>query len=284
MPEGAYYTEANILAAIAAGKATAADIGERCGRILRGWFALDADKRHPCGGGVCINANVSTPAHKALARELAAKSTVLLKNDGALLPLAKTLKLALIGKDAVQPYTAGTGSGGVSTNAVVSPFAALQAAGVSVVYEPGATAAAAAAAAATADVAIVFGHAASGEGSDRVDLTLSGNIDAIIPAVAMANNKTIVYLAVPGSIRTDWRAAVPAILAIFLCVGARAGARSRHPWPIGARALLTPTVLPPRARASSQPRRAGRPRARRHPLRRRAAAGQASRHVPYRGE
>ena len=217
MPLGSFFTEANIRAAIAAGNVTAADITERCQRILLGYFSLDPAVRHPCGGGICIGANVTTPAHKQLAREMAAKSTVLLKNSGALLPLAsRALRLALIGPDATNPYTAGQGSGAVVTNAAVSPFAALSAAGVNVTYEEGKTPAAAAAAAAAADVAIVFGHAHSGEGSDRVNLLLDGNIDAIIPAVTAAQPKTVVYLAVPGSIRTDWRDGVAALLATFL--------------------------------------------------------------------
>jgi beta-glucosidase len=116
----------------------------------------------------------------------------------------------------VKPYTGGQGSGGVVTNAVVSPMAALTAAGVAVTFDPGATPAAAAAAAAAADVAIVFGHATSGEGSDRADLTLSGNTDAVIPAVTAAQPKTVVYLAVPGAIRTDWRVGVAALLINFL--------------------------------------------------------------------
>jgi beta-glucosidase len=216
MPEGNFYTEANIRAALAAGNVTTADIADSCQRILLGFFSLDPAKRHPCGGGVCIDRNVTTAAHKALARELAAKSTVLLKNEGGLLPLAKGLKLALIGPDAMKPYTGGQGSGSVVTNMTVSPFTALTAEGVSVVYDAGATAAAAAAAAASADVAIVFGHASSGEGHDREDLTLDGNTDSIVAAVAAANPKTIVYMAVPGSTRTDWRASVPAILVTFL--------------------------------------------------------------------
>ena len=216
MPLGAFYTEANIRAALAAGHVTAADITDRCQRILRGYFSMDPSKRHPCNGGVCINHNATSAAHKDVARRLAAQSTVLLKNAGGLLPLAKGLKLALIGPDATAPYTAGQGSGGVTTNAVVSPFAALTAAGVAVTYEEGKTAAAAAAAAAAADVAIVFGHASSHEGGDRANLLLNGNIDSIVAAVGAAQKKTIVYLAVPGAIRTDWRDSVPAILATFL--------------------------------------------------------------------
>ena len=216
MPRGSFFTEATIQAAIAAGSISSADVLDRCHRILRGYFALPPAARLPCGGGICIDRNVSTAAHKALARELTAKSTVLLKNANGLLPLSRGAKLALIGVDAVKPYTAGQGSGGVSTNAVVSPMAALLAAGVAVTYDPGATPAAAAAAAAAADVAIVFGHAQSGEGSDRTSLLLAGNTDDVIPAVTAAQPKTVVYLAVPGAIRTDWRDGAAAILAPFL--------------------------------------------------------------------
>jgi beta-glucosidase len=216
MPNGDHFSEANLLAAIAAGNVTVAEIADRCQRILLGYFSLDPSKRYPCGGGICINNNVSTPEHKALARELAAKATVLLKNTNGLLPLSKTLRIALIGPDAMNPYTGGQGSGSVVTNAIVSPFAALSTAGINITYEEGKTAAAAAVAAAAADVAIVFGHAQSGEGSDRQDLLLSGNIDSIIPAVAAANPKTVVYMAVPGAIRTDWRDSAAAILTTFL--------------------------------------------------------------------
>ena len=125
------------------------------------------------------------------------------------------MKLALIGIDAATPYTAGQGSGAVVTNAVVSVLTALQNMGLNVVYEEGRTVGSAAAAAAAADVAIVFGHASSGEGSDRHNLTLHGNTDEI-PAVAKVQPNTVVYLAVPGSIRTDWRESVPVIMANFL--------------------------------------------------------------------
>jgi hypothetical protein len=192
MPDGRWFTQATITAALAAGNISTADVLDRCHRILKGWFSLDPSKRHPCGGGICINNNVSTPEHKALAQELAAKSTVLVKNENSLLPLARGLKLALIGPDAVKPYTGGQGSGSVVTNAVVSPMAALVSAGANVTYDPGTTPASAAAAAAAADVAIVFGHASSGEGSDRATLTLSGNLDDVIPAVTTAQPKTVV--------------------------------------------------------------------------------------------
>ncbi len=217
MPNPHYYTEANIMSALNAGVITPADINDRCERILRGYFAVPVDKRAPCGGGVCINANVSTPAHKALARELAAKSTVLLKNANNLLPLTnRSLRIAMIGPDATKPYSGGQGSGSVVTNAVVSAFDAFTSYGLSVTYDPGLTNASAAAAAAAADIAIVFGHTHSSEGSDRSTLLLDGTTDSIIPAVAAAQPNTIVSITVPGAIRTDWRDSVPAILISFL--------------------------------------------------------------------
>ena len=43
------------------------------------------------------SANVTTEASSTLARTLSAASTVLLKNEGGVLPLKKTAKLAVIG-------------------------------------------------------------------------------------------------------------------------------------------------------------------------------------------
>eukprot|EP00051_Salpingoeca_urceolata_P005714 m.76313 g.76313 ORF g.76313 m.76313 type:complete len:680 (+) comp14507_c2_seq1:2997-5036(+) len=216
MPHANFYSQANIQKALDNKNITMADIDDTCVRILSGWYSLPEDKRYPCGGKVCIDANVSTPDHKALARKLSAMSTVLLKNEGGLLPLSKSLKVALIGPDADKPYTAGQGSGGVNTNAAVSPYAAWKLAGIDVTYEEGKVVAAAVAAAKAADVAIVFGSAHSSEGHDRDDLYLGGNIDDVIAAVAAVQKKTVVVMSVPGSILTDWRDAVPAIVTNFL--------------------------------------------------------------------
>jgi beta-glucosidase len=109
-------------------------------------------------------------------------------------------------------YTGGSGSGAVPDASKVSPMTALEALGLDVTYELGATTEAAMAAAKAADIAIVFGSAHTGEGHDRLNLTLSANIDEIIPAVGGVQKKTIVVLSTPGSILSDWRATVPAIL------------------------------------------------------------------------
>ena len=118
-------------------------------------------------------------------------STVLLQNTGGLLPLdpAKKQKIVLFGADATIPYTGGSGSGAVDPGAdVVSPLAALAALGHDVSVATGDPAAAAAAAA----VAIVFGSAHTGGGHDRLNLTLGGGIDALIPVVGAAQKNTVV--------------------------------------------------------------------------------------------
>ena len=135
MPDAVHFTENNIRAALANHSLSMSQIDESCSRILSGFFKLPADKRLPCGGEDCINRNVSTAYNKALARKLSVMSTVLLKNEpaktgaGHLLPLVPHdgYRVALIGPDAENPYTAGSGSGGVlNSNVAVSPLQAFQ--------------------------------------------------------------------------------------------------------------------------------------------------------------
>lgn len=230
MPDSSHFNEKNLQSALNAKNITMEQIDETCERIMRGWYALPADKRYPCDGGICINHNVSTPEHKELARKVSAQSTVLLKNSDKLLPLTKDkkLKIALIGSDASQPYTAGSGSGHVSdSNVAVSPMQAFERLGYHVTSSTGCEGGkdhrdAAAKTAAAADVAIVFVSATSGEGHDRANLNLSSvggckyAQEDLIEAVAAKQKKTIVVMAVPGPIRTDWRDKVAAIFCAFL--------------------------------------------------------------------
>jgi len=218
MPQAQHFTEDKIRRLLDSGNISMARIDDACVRILSGYYALPEAKRRPCGGGICIDANVSTPEHKALARRLSAMSTVLLKNEGDLLPLRRSepLRIALIGPDARAPYSGGGGGGAVVTDAVVSPLEAFREAGLDVVYEEGRTGESAAAVARAVDVAVVFGSAPATEGRDRANLNLTGNIEEIIPAVAAVQKRTVVVLSVPGSILTDWRGQVPAILTNFL--------------------------------------------------------------------
>ncbi len=71
---------------------------------------------------------VGSAAHRELAREAAAKSIVLLKNQEALLPLAPDRKIALIGRLAGVPNTGDGGSSMTHPAHVVTPLEGLRAA------------------------------------------------------------------------------------------------------------------------------------------------------------
>ena len=112
-------------------------VDEAVRRVLRvlAWAGrLEGDDR-PEGA-------VNTPEHQALAREVATEAMVLLKNDGALLPLdAAALKtVAVIGPNADEARIGGGGSSYLEPPYAVSPLEGLRQAlgeGVEVAYERG---------------------------------------------------------------------------------------------------------------------------------------------------
>ena len=238
MPDATYFSEKLLEQAIADGKVTKDRIHDACLRIMRGWYQVPVDRRYPCNGGVCIHNNVTTPENKNLAREIASKSIVLLKNTGNLLPLeipngetgkfddanGSVLKILLVGKDATElAYTAGQGSGGVQNSPqMVSALSAFQQSHHDISYYNGSSLDETVKKASKSDVTIVFGSAHSGEGSDRKDLLFSKSfgidvtVEDTIAAVSKVQKRLIVVAIAPGQILTDWRHNVPAILCAFL--------------------------------------------------------------------
>jgi beta-glucosidase len=73
-------------------------------------------------------AQVGSEANRALAREAAEKSIVLLQNEGDLLPLRDVKKIAVIGRLADTPNTGDAGSSNTRPAYVVTPLAGIQAA------------------------------------------------------------------------------------------------------------------------------------------------------------
>jgi beta-glucosidase len=111
---------------------------------------------------------VGGAAHRALAREAAAKSIVLLKNEADLLPLTSVRRLAVIGRLAETTNTGDHGSSNTHPAYVISPLQGLREAlgdGVAIIYDDGSDPARAAAAARDADTAVcVAGYTHLDEG------------------------------------------------------------------------------------------------------------------------
>lgn len=161
--------------------------------------------------------NVTSEEHNDLARRLSAASTALLKNSdvklasgrkGPPLPLQKQgQKIAFIGHASDTCFTHSGGSGSVVPSRIVTPLqGAMHKIGSdsSITYIDGNDIGAAVAVAKAADVAVVFAGTTSSEGSDRANLNLDGNLDALIAAVAAAQPNTVAVLSVPGAIVMPW--------------------------------------------------------------------------------
>jgi beta-glucosidase len=158
------------------------------------------------------------PAQKdgAAARGIAEAGMVLLKNSGNILPLHASLlkSVAVIGPYAGEANTGGGGSSHVIALYSVNPVDGIQGrvgTGVSVMYADGSDIAKAADMAKSADVAIVMVGDHATEGKDHL-LTLEGNQDALIAAVAVANPHTVVVLKTGSAILMPWLDQVPALL------------------------------------------------------------------------
>jgi beta-glucosidase len=92
--------------------------------------------QHPRTGST--GATVTTPAHQALANEVAETGTTLLKNDTATLPLTSSASVAVIGPSAsASPTYAGGGSAYVIPSSTVSPLQGIQAVDSGATYTQG---------------------------------------------------------------------------------------------------------------------------------------------------
>jgi beta-glucosidase len=234
---GTYFT-APLKAAVQAGQVPMARLDDMVARIVRPMFRLGLFDHPAASEPGAAAADVRRPEDLALARTVSEQGTVLLKNDGAALPLSgQGQKVAVIGpgagaQGAAQFYNGG-GSGHIpefgSKPDVVSPLQGItqraQAQGDTVLYADGSSQADAVAVATAADVAVVFVGAQDSEGTDRATMDLSsGNCslagctaqpvdqDALIAQVAAANPNTIVVLNTGGPVMMPWLGRVKSLL------------------------------------------------------------------------
>jgi len=229
---GLFLTPDKVMTAASAGGIMQETIDEAVRPILRVMFSAGLfDQQHTAGGVV------ETEEHKALAREAANETLVLLKNAGDLLPLdpAQIRSVAVIGPNGDVARTGGGGSSLVRPNYSVTPLDGINeiadehitvnyALGVAMAGEDPAqdtpqvreqlrTEAVEAAKKSDAAVIVVgYSSTLETEGSDR-SMDLPAGQDDLIRAVAAANENTIVVIQSGGPVTmTDWIGQTPAIV------------------------------------------------------------------------
>lgn len=206
---GAFYRDLPQL--VRDGKVSEATIDERARRVLRMMFRiglLDPDRTIP---------TVSVAAHGATARRAAEEGTVLLRNQGGLLPLqaAHLGSVAVIGPYANQAYTGGGGSSQVLPYYSVSPSAGITkraGPGVTVESDDGSDVARAVALARRSDVVVVVVGDQSREGRDRTSMDLPGGQNHLIDMVATANPNSVVALQTGAPVTMPWLDRVRAVV------------------------------------------------------------------------
>lgn len=217
-----------LLAAVESGKISESDIDARLSELLPLVFdtkaALDAAPRE-----------FDAAAHHALARRAAEESLVLLKNEGALLPLAAGTKVAVIGDFAKNPRYQGAGSSMVNSTQVDVLLDKLIDSELNVIgYQQGfdrhgkpdaALQKSACELAAQANAVILcmgLDEIAESEGLDRSNLLLAQNQVDLLQAVAAANPKIVVVLYSGSVVETPWLDNCQALL--YAALGGQAGA------------------------------------------------------------
>lgn len=229
----AVYFDVPLRMAVGAGTVPQARLDDMVHRILRSFIAVGAFEHAP----------QRQPVDDALdaigfdvAQRTAEAGAVLLRNENATLPLAKTVRrVAVIGGHADKGVIAGGGSSMVGwtsrgTSAVdgiqpttwpgpvmiqpSSPLMALRDAlpETRIDYADGRDRVAAARLAREADVAIVFATQWAAESVDLPDMRLPDGQDTLIAAVAAANPRNVVVLQTNGPIEMPWIDRVPAVL------------------------------------------------------------------------
>ncbi|GAA2243997.1 glycoside hydrolase family 3 C-terminal domain-containing protein [Promicromonospora sukumoe] len=159
MPGASELRVREIVAAVRSGDLDVADVDRSAARVVA--LALAARERRAegasssaSGAGAVLGSGPSTSeaslaergddpeawhdaAHHALAREVASRAIVLLKNDGGLLPLAPRTRLAVIGELARTPRYQGSGSSQIVPTRLDDALAAIRDSATDVVFAAG---------------------------------------------------------------------------------------------------------------------------------------------------
>lgn len=179
-------------------------------------------------------------AHHAIARDIAAESIVLLKNEtagdgSAILPLASGTRVALVGDFAGTPRYQGAGSSLVNPTSLDTLLDCIEGSGLALAgYEPGferhggdnpAKAAAAIELAQKADVVLMcmgLDEQAESEGADRLSMRVNQNQINLLQQIAEVNTQIVVVFSGGSSVESEWASNACAL--VYACLGGQAGA------------------------------------------------------------
>ncbi|HZK39100.1 MAG TPA: glycoside hydrolase family 3 C-terminal domain-containing protein [Clostridia bacterium] len=171
----------------------------------------------------------------AIARKIAGQSMVLMKNEDAVLPLKKGVKIAVIGEFAKQPRYQGSGSSLINPTRVDSALDCLKELGVDAQYAAGykiksdkpnrARIEEAVKIASGVELAVVFAGLTDdyeSEGFDRTHMRLPEAHNELIDAVSAVCPNTVVVLSGGSPVELPWLGRVKGLLNSYL--GGQAGA------------------------------------------------------------
>jgi beta-glucosidase len=226
---GSDYFNSGLKKAVESGQVPMSRLNDMLHRILRSEIAVGLFDEPP-------ERRVPDVIHGLeVAQRIAEQSMVLLKNTDGQLPLApaQVKSIAVIGSHADVGVLSGGGSAQVDPaggnpvpnppgtgifDKVVwhrsSPLKAIQAKvpDARVEYDPGTDIASAAGLAKASSIAIVIVNQPASEGKDVPSLSLPGNQDALVNAVAAANPRTIVVIESGGPVTMPWIDKVEGVL------------------------------------------------------------------------
>ncbi|MEK3713572.1 glycoside hydrolase family 3 C-terminal domain-containing protein [Paenibacillus sp. FSL R7-0333] len=224
MPSSAGIGDAKIVAAVKSGELAMETLDLAVERMLAFIFK-SVENRNP-------QAVFNADKHHHLAREVARESMVLLKNEGGILPLVKSGRIAVIGEFAKQPRYQGGGSSHVNPSRMDDAFVELQAVAgdaASFLYAQGYELESddinadllreACDTAAKADAAVLFlglPDRYESEGYDRSHLLLPASHKALIEAVAEVQSEIIVVLSNGAPVEMPWLHRAKAVLEGYL--------------------------------------------------------------------
>ena len=208
---------AAVTSAIQSGQIPLARLNDAVSRILSTMFRFGVFNRRSKG---TADTNSTTQRNLKVALDTAEQGSVLLQNNGPILPLDinRVGSVAVIGADgstAAQTTESGTAFVAQLPSNIVTPLQGIQeAAGAraSVAYNDGTDLTSAVAAAAAAKVAVVFVSDPAGENADLATLALPGNQDQLVEAVAAANPNTVVVINSGNPVLMPWLKQVKGVL------------------------------------------------------------------------